>query len=107
MQVNFKKHVIFLGLLLLFVLLISLMDFASKAAVPYNSVSTFSKNYKYENFENINDEKKENEKNSIDVFSNLNGSPNCEPSPYSNSMGYLCMENKEKELLKTRGYNQT
>jgi len=101
---EFKKRVIFLGLLLAFVLLIALMDFASKIAVPYNSVSKFSK---YENFETLKPASATDNAATIDVFSNLSGSPNCDPSPYSNSMGYLCFETKEKELLKTRGYNQT
>jgi len=104
---DFKKRAILLGVLLIFILLISLMDFASKKVAPYNSVSTFTKNHKYENFENLNPENLSDEKKTMDVFSELKGSSNCEPSPYSNSMGYLCLGEKEKNLLKTRGNNQT
>ena len=43
----------------------------------------------------------------FDRYSGLEGSPICEPSPYSNSMGYICMNPQDKNLLLTRGGNQT
>jgi hypothetical protein len=43
----------------------------------------------------------------IDVYSQAQGSPTCAPSTYSNSMGYLCMDDKQKHLLTTRGGNST
>jgi len=44
---------------------------------------------------------------SLDMYSQANGDLKCEASPYSNSMGYLCMDEKQKQALQTRGYNQT
>lgn len=43
----------------------------------------------------------------IDVYSQAQGSPTCAPNTYSNSMGYLCMDDKQKTLLTTRGGNST
>ena len=43
----------------------------------------------------------------IDVYSQAQGSPTCAPNTYSNSMGYLCMDDKQKQLLTTRGGNST
>lgn len=105
---DFRSYTIFLGLLLLIVLIISILDSSSKGVRPHNT-SSFTK---YENFQGK--EKLEPEQydsnggdKSIDPYSQLKGSPNCEPTPYSNSMGYLCYGRKEKELLQTRGGNQT
>jgi hypothetical protein len=42
----------------------------------------------------------------IDVYSQARGGPSCEPGPYSNSSGYLCLDSKQKHLLITRGMNQ-
>ena len=47
-----------------------------------------------------------NEK-SLDMYSQAKGDLNCEPGPYSNSTGYLCMDDNQKQALQTRGYNQT
>lgn len=44
---------------------------------------------------------------SLDIYSQANGDIKCEASPYSNSMGYLCMDKNQKQALQTRGYNQT
>jgi hypothetical protein len=44
---------------------------------------------------------------SLDIYSQAEGNLNCESSPYSNSMGYLCMDENQKKALQTRGYNQT
>jgi len=44
---------------------------------------------------------------SLDVFSKLNSSKTCTPSPYSNSQGYLCLDNNASKLLQTRGGNAT
>jgi hypothetical protein len=43
----------------------------------------------------------------LDVFSQLNSSKTCTPSPYSNSQGYLCLDNNTSKLLQTRGGNAT
>jgi hypothetical protein len=44
---------------------------------------------------------------SLDIYSKANGDINCEANPYSNSMGYLCMDDNQKQALQTRGFNQT
>jgi len=43
----------------------------------------------------------------LDVFSQDQGDLSCEANPYSNSKGYLCMDNHQKRALQTRGFNQT
>jgi hypothetical protein len=43
----------------------------------------------------------------IDVFSSFEGKSSCSPSPYTNSMGYLCMDKNAMDLLLTRGGNAT
>ena len=43
----------------------------------------------------------------IDSFSQVSGSATCIPSTYSNSLGYLCLDDKHKQLLTTRGGNST
>jgi hypothetical protein len=47
-----------------------------------------------------------NEK-SLDMYSRAKGDLNCEAGPYTNSMGYLCMDDNQKQALQTRGFNQT
>jgi len=44
---------------------------------------------------------------SLDMFSLTKGSYSCTASPYSNSNGYLCMNQEQQRLLYTRGGNQT
>jgi hypothetical protein len=43
----------------------------------------------------------------IDTFSQVPGSSTCAPNPYSNSMGFLCLDETQKQLLNTRGGNST
>jgi hypothetical protein len=43
----------------------------------------------------------------IDTFSQVPGSSTCAPNPYSNSMGFLCLDETQKQLLSTRGGNST
>ena len=43
----------------------------------------------------------------IDIYSEAKGNVSCEASTYSNSKGYLCLDEKQKFLLKTRGGNST
>jgi len=43
----------------------------------------------------------------LDRFSQDEGSLACDATPYSNSKGYLCMDDAQIQLLKTRGGNQT
>lgn len=125
---NYQSQLLLLGFILLIVIIISL----SKAGpVPYNKNTLFPKEYPYkEGFSSINDQvipsKKEEktggvktegfeglqsspygDEKSIDYFSKLPSGGNCEYSPYSNSKGYLCLDETAKQLLLTRGGNQT
>lgn len=43
----------------------------------------------------------------LDRFSQDAGSLSCDATPYSNSKGYLCMDDVQIRLLKTRGGNQS
>ena len=43
----------------------------------------------------------------IDVYSHASGNLTCAPGPYSNSMGYLCLDKNQQQLLSTRGMNQS
>jgi hypothetical protein len=43
----------------------------------------------------------------LDTYSLDEGSIMCGASPYSNSHGYICMTDQQKQLLMTRGGNQT
>jgi hypothetical protein len=43
----------------------------------------------------------------IDIYSQAIGNNRCVPGPYSNSQGYLCLDEKQKRLLMTRGGNFT
>jgi len=43
----------------------------------------------------------------LDKYSQLSGSKTCTPSPYSNSQGYLCLDEQTSSLLSTRGANAT
>lgn len=71
----------------------------------YNQEPTYGSQ---EGFTNLNQISSQygNEK-SLDIYSQANGDIECEASPYSNSMGYLCMDDNQKQALQTRGFNQT
>lgn len=43
----------------------------------------------------------------LDIYSQYKGDNKCVPTAYSNSKGYLCLDDKGLNLLKTRGGNQT
>lgn len=43
----------------------------------------------------------------IDIYSQAKGGLSCDPGPYSNSTGYLCLNEMQQAQLKTRGGNQT
>jgi uncharacterized membrane protein YheB (UPF0754 family) len=68
----------------------------------------------YEKF--IEEEEKEESENMNEIM-NMNESQNvmnacnfsldCCPSTYSSDRGCMCMNKKEEEVLKTRGYNKT
>lgn len=62
--------------------------------------------FKAEGFEGIQSSPYGQEK-PIDIFSGLPSGNSCAPSPYSNSKGYLCLDENAKNQLLTRGGNQT
>jgi hypothetical protein len=43
----------------------------------------------------------------LDIFSQQTSGQNCAASPYSNSLGYLCLDKNAVGLLNTRGGNAT
>jgi hypothetical protein len=43
----------------------------------------------------------------LDIFSKQTSGQNCAASPYSNSLGYLCLDKNAVGLLNTRGGNAT
>ena len=47
------------------------------------------------------------DEHNIDIYSQANGDQSCDPNPYSNSRGYLCLNSEQKGQLLTRGHNQT
>jgi len=77
-------------------------------------VMLFRKCTLYEKF--IEEEEKEESENMNEIM-NMNESQNvmnacnfsldCCPSTYSSDRGCMCMNKKEEEVLKTRGYNKT
>jgi hypothetical protein len=112
--------ILFFGIVLFAILLISL--FSSTVVVPYSKDSLFSIESPYEGFagkkEGMNPPKKVEgfeglqssplgDEKPLDIYSNLSSSTTCEPGPYSNSTGFLCLDKKTKDLLMTRGGNQT
>jgi hypothetical protein len=61
-----------------------------------------------EGFETLkNDMAKYGDEKPIDIYSDAKGDLDCEPSPYSNSKGYLCLDASQKAQLHTRGRNQS
>lgn len=129
---KYQIQLLFLGIVLFILILFSL---SNSGPVPYNKNTLFPKYYKYEGLtnsegeevtdENEEEKKKKNEESfktegfqglqpspyveekPIDVFSSLPAGSSCAPSPYSNSKGYLCLDENAKNLLLTRGGNQT
>lgn len=114
--------ILFFGIALFIILVISL--FSSTVVVPYSKDTLFSIQYPYEGF--TDDKKKEmsaavkkvegfeglqssplGDEKPLDLYSKLSSGTTCEPGPYSNSTGYLCLDKKAKDLLMTRGGNQT
>jgi hypothetical protein len=72
-------------------------------AVPDSSVTTTAK---IEGFQGLQTAPYAEEK-PIDIYSQTKGDMECPANPYSNSKGYLCMNEGEINLLKTRGGNQS
>ena len=126
---NFQYQVIFLGIVLLFIIFFSLSNIDP---VPYSNQSVFTKVYPYTEglttektadlpaaFKNAAEKKTAAEgfqglqsapygsETPIDIYSQLKSGKDCDPSPYSNSLGYLCLDENAKKMLLTRGGNQT
>jgi hypothetical protein len=122
---NTQFQLLLLGFVLLIVIIISL---SNAGPVPYQKNTLFPKEYPYkeglcsnnnregakdknegvktEGFHGLQSSPYGDEK-SLDYFSELPSGGSCAPSPYSNSKGYLCLDDKAKNLLLTRGGNQT
>jgi hypothetical protein len=133
---KFNTNLIIAAVVFVFVVLFSI-GFSCTKVSPYYKDNLFPKYFKYEAFEPMKDEKRSfsswvsgnaevkpaepvkvegfqglqsapfEVQGVIDVFSQAQGSPSCPPIPYSNSMGFLCLDDKQKTLLTTRGGNAT
>ena len=130
---KYQIQLLFLGIVLFVLIIFSLSNLGP---VPYNKNTLFPKYYKYEGLSNqdgeeedatvedgVEKKKKEDsfktegfeglqsspygEEKPIDIFSGLPSGNSCAPSPYSNSKGYLCLDENAKNQLLTRGGNQT
>jgi len=131
---KFNTNFVIFAVIIVFVLLMSLGCGCSKVS-PYHKDNLFPRYFNYEGFAPLTPADFDSssvttantvtkpvvkvegfegllsspygENMAIDVFSQAKGSANCQPSSYSNSMGYLCMDEKQKQLLTTRGGNST
>ena len=131
---KFNTNLVIAAVVFVFVVLFSI-GFSCTKVSPYYKDNLFPKYFKYEAFAPMTDEKKIfanwvsgnaavksaepvkvegfeglqgapfEVQGVIDVFSQAQGSPSCPPVPYSNSMGFLCLDDKQKALLTTRGGN--
>lgn len=130
---KYQIQLLFLGIVLFVLIIFSL---SNTGPVPYSKNTLFPKYYKYEGLTNQDGEeimeatdggeKKKKDEESlktegfqgiqsspygqekpIDIFSGLPSGNSCAPSPYSNSKGYLCLDENAKNQLLTRGGNQT
>jgi hypothetical protein len=120
-----REQMLFLGFILFVVIVLSL---SMPSVVPYHKESLFSKEFPYEGFSEYTPmQEKEKQKESfevkkvegfeglqtsplnssekLDIFSDFDGKNTCTPSSYSNSKGYLCLDDKATQLLLTRGGN--
>ena len=70
-----------------------------------NSNADSNKPKKTEGFEGLQGSALAAQSSSIDYFSTLPAGNQCELGPYSNSKGYLCLDEKAKMMLSTRGGN--
>jgi hypothetical protein len=116
---------LFLGFILFVVIVLSL---SMPSVVPYHKDTLFSKEFPYEGFseyqsspvqqpqkESFEVQKVEgfeglqssplNSSEKLDIFSDFEGKNTCVPSSYTNSKGYLCLNETATQLLLTRGGN--
>jgi hypothetical protein len=66
-----------------------------------------SESFKTEGFESLTPSPNNVDNSSIDIYSQLSSGKGCQPSPYSNSQGYLCLDPNASSMLSTRGGNAT
>jgi hypothetical protein len=127
------SHLWVLAGIIFIVLLISLSS-GSSTPLPHYPDSLFPKHYPYEGFQSglqpfpINNTENANQaatdvtrvngikglysaplngEKILDIYSHVESGSHCGASPYSNSMGYLCLDDNAKNMLITRGGNQT
>lgn len=121
---SIREQIMFLGAILFVVILLSL---SMPSIVPYHKDSLFSQEFPYEGFATLSPAELQTPGNivkkvegfqglqttplgpseKLDIFSDFEGKMSCTPSSYSNSKGYLCMDEKATKLLLTRGGNAT
>ena len=123
-----REQMLFLGFILFVIITLSL---SMPTIVPYHKDTLFSKEFPYEGFSEYKEQSKPADSQDvkkdkkvaegfqglqsspldapekIDIFSGFEGKSSCTPSPYSNSKGYLCMDQDATKLLLTRGGNAT
>jgi hypothetical protein len=123
-----REQIVFLGVILFVIIVLSL---SMPSVQPYHKDTLFSKEFPYEGFSEYGADapavahanapavvaKVEgfeglqpsplNGPETIDIFSSFEGKSSCSPSSYSNSKGYLCMDEDATKLLLTRGGNAT
>ena len=71
----------------------------------YNNVETAAAQEGFANLDSVS--AKYGTESTLDIYSQAEGDKTCEPGPYSNSKGYLCLDKNQKHLLMTRGMNQS
>jgi hypothetical protein len=127
-----REQIVFLGVILFVIIVLSL---SMPSVQPYHKDTLFSKEFPYEGFSEYGTDAKANAHanahanapavvakvegfeglqpsplngpEKIDIFSSFEGKSSCSPSSYSNSKGYLCMDEDATKLLLTRGGNAT
>jgi hypothetical protein len=72
---------------------------------PATSNADSNKPKKTEGFEGLQGSALATQSSSIDYFSTLPAGKQCELGPYSNSKGYICLDENAKRMLSTRGGN--
>jgi hypothetical protein len=119
-----REQIVFLGVILFVIIVLSL---SMPSVQPYHKDTLFSKEFPYEGFSEYGTDAHANAPavvakvegfeglqpsplngpEKIDIFSSFEGKSSCSPSSYSNSKGYLCMDEDATKLLLTRGGNAT
>uniref|UniRef100_A0A6C0B7Y3 Uncharacterized protein n=1 Tax=viral metagenome TaxID=1070528 RepID=A0A6C0B7Y3_9ZZZZ len=79
-------------------------DTISQAASAPVVRTTFAGRESFATLNDVSGEYEQQEK-ALDIYSQAKGSSSCEPGPYSNSGGYLCLNDEQNAQLQTRGGN--